>query len=247
MTWPGQLHFGPDWASYRGEMPEHAPHRHAAAQVAVALSGELVCETTTAHVISPAVVIAPDALHRMEASRDVLSLYLEPRSLHWRRLASRYTDAITGDPALGEAVRQAINAQAAGPCGMAAIGALAGPATRPPDARLTAYLDQIDRGEPSHSDLSASQLRRLMRQEFGMTFGRYLRWRRLMQALRRIAVGDDLVAAAYRAGFSDQAHFARTLRATFGLRARDLRGALRLATYGDGALGDALYGDGSVP
>ena len=42
-------------------------------------------------------------------------------------------------------------------------------------------------------------------------------WLRIYEACAALAEGASLSDAAYQAGFSDAAHFARTFRRTFGL------------------------------
>ena len=49
-----------------------------------------------------------------------------------------------------------------------------------------------------------------------MPFRRYRAWQRLRAAIREVAGGSSLTAAAHAAGFADQAHFTRSFRRTFG-------------------------------
>src|SRR5262249_6798266 len=65
--------------------------------------------------------------------------------------------------------------------------------------------------------LSPSRFRHLFRREMGMSVQSYLRWQRLLAALRASAYGASLTEAAHAAGFADSAHLTRVCRATFGL------------------------------
>jgi AraC-like DNA-binding protein len=65
--------------------------------------------------------------------------------------------------------------------------------------------------------LSPSRFRHLWRLEMGMSVQSYLRWQRLLAALRTSAYGASLTEAAHAAGFADSAHLTRVCRATFGL------------------------------
>jgi AraC family transcriptional regulator len=65
--------------------------------------------------------------------------------------------------------------------------------------------------------LSPSRFRHLFRHEMGMSVQSYLRWQRLLAALRTSAYGASLTEAAHVAGFADSAHLTRVCRATFGL------------------------------
>ena len=64
--------------------------------------------------------------------------------------------------------------------------------------------------------LSASRFQHLFTREVGVPFRRYRAWQRLRGAIREVAGGNSLTAAAHAAGFADQAHFTRSFRRTFG-------------------------------
>lgn len=65
--------------------------------------------------------------------------------------------------------------------------------------------------------LSPSRFRHLFRNEMGVSVQSYLRWRRLMAAVRASVRGMSLTEAAHTAGFADSAHLTRVFRAAFGL------------------------------
>jgi AraC-like DNA-binding protein len=65
--------------------------------------------------------------------------------------------------------------------------------------------------------LSPGRFRHLFRSEVGMSVQSYLRWQRLLAALRTSAQGASLTEAAHSAGFADSAHLTRVCRATFGI------------------------------
>lgn len=69
----------------------------------------------------------------------------------------------------------------------------------------------------THVHLSPSRFRHLFHSEMGMSVQSYLRWQRLLAALRASAYGVSLTEAAHAAGFADSAHLSRVCRATFGL------------------------------
>lgn len=64
--------------------------------------------------------------------------------------------------------------------------------------------------------LSASRFQHLFAEEIGVPFRRYRSWHRLRAAIREVAKGANFTAAAHSAGFSDQAHFSKEFRRTFG-------------------------------
>ncbi len=65
--------------------------------------------------------------------------------------------------------------------------------------------------------LDRYELARQFRQILGTSPHRYLIMRRLGHAKRMLVAGSGLAVAAVEAGFSDQAHFTRHFRATFGI------------------------------
>lgn len=69
--------------------------------------------------------------------------------------------------------------------------------------------------------LSPERFRHLFADEIGLPFRRYVLWRRLGHAVAEIAGGASATSAAHAAGFADAAHFARTMKATFGVTATD--------------------------
>jgi AraC-like DNA-binding protein len=64
--------------------------------------------------------------------------------------------------------------------------------------------------------LSPSRFQHLFAEEVGVPFRRFRLWQRLRGAIGEIAAGARFTDAAHRAGFFDQAHFARVFRRTFG-------------------------------
>jgi AraC-like DNA-binding protein len=64
--------------------------------------------------------------------------------------------------------------------------------------------------------LSPSRFQHVFTKEVGVPFRRYRAWCRMRAAIGAVLDGSNLTAAAHEAGFSDQAHFARDFRRTFG-------------------------------
>lgn len=76
--------------------------------------------------------------------------------------------------------------------------------------------------------LSTSRLTHVFTREVGLPLRRYVLWLRLMTALRAVAAGDNLTAAAHAAGFADSAHLTRTCRTMFGLAPSHLQRQVQL-------------------
>jgi AraC-like DNA-binding protein len=69
------------------------------------------------------------------------------------------------------------------------------------------------------ANLSPERYRHVFVEAMGLPFRRYLLWRRVQRAFAALTGGDDVTTAAHAAGFADAAHFARTLKAMFGVTA----------------------------
>jgi AraC-like DNA-binding protein len=57
----------------------------------------------------------------------------------------------------------------------------------------------------------------LFSEHVGLSFGRYLLWRRVTRAVLLASGGESLSHAAHAAGFADAAHFTRTFVKMFGI------------------------------
>lgn len=64
--------------------------------------------------------------------------------------------------------------------------------------------------------LSPSRLAHLFSAQVGIPLRPYVRWQRLQHAIRLVADGQTLTAAAHSAGFTDGPHFTRVFRRNFG-------------------------------
>ncbi|WP_367897394.1 helix-turn-helix domain-containing protein [Leptospira sp. WS58.C1] len=67
-------------------------------------------------------------------------------------------------------------------------------------------------------DLSQSRFRHLFREETGITFSEYKIWTKIRKAVLHLSTNPQLVQAALEGGFSDQSHFTRIFKNSFGLR-----------------------------
>jgi hypothetical protein len=92
---------GDGYAVYRGPVTDSAEHRHAAFQIAIAPAGEVaILDVASRRWSAAALVVAPMAPHRMLASHDVLTYFIEPQSAFADRLRERYGDGIAPAPEL---------------------------------------------------------------------------------------------------------------------------------------------------
>ncbi|WP_133408198.1 helix-turn-helix domain-containing protein [Parashewanella tropica] len=78
----------------------------------------------------------------------------------------------------------------------------------------------------SELSLSMSRFLHLFKNEVGIAWRPYLKWRRLICAITAMAKGARATEAAYYAGFSDSAHLSRTFRSMFGLSIKQLKATI---------------------
>lgn len=77
-------------------------------------------------------------------------------------------------------------------------------------------------------DLSPSRFQHVFSRDVGVPFRRYRAWCRMRAAIGAVLSGSNLTAAAYTAGFADQAHFSRDFRRIFGAPANPSLAKVRL-------------------
>jgi AraC-like DNA-binding protein len=188
-------------------------------------------------------IVGPNREHQVEASGvPSFILWSEARALAdlARRLSSTSASELPGLPedvlnvllpVLRESGGQVPEKRAGQALLSQILTTLIGPnlpATSPRDPRIATAIALVTpqflsaHSQPitslaTHVYLSPSRFRHLFRREMGLSVQSYLRWQRLLAALRTSAYGASLTEAAHAAGFADSAHLSRVCRATFGL------------------------------
>ena len=217
-----------------------SPHSHTAAQVIVALSGQLQVRMSpkASYSACDAVIIPPNVDHHIIGSGSMeIMIWFDPATVAARaiRLLSpseliplSRSDNIpvfqlllsshlkTCDDAikLSQTITQAILPDYK--------------TVKPIDERialtLSALQDSALLGQPHPLkylartvNLSSGRLRHLFRQELGVTIQQYWISHRLLVAIRRFNGCESLTKIAHEAGFADLAHFSKAFRASFGM------------------------------
>lgn len=225
--------------------PRTGFHAHHAVQIVFGLGGRFRLWTADNELSGLGVAVAPDVPHRFDAEGPYAILFVEPESRAGRAIIA----ATFGDGGLTamqadrlEALGDLLSVLGAAPApdrdelvtlGRALIDRLAGDRRHDVlDPRVAAVVDLAgrDQGEQVTLDdaaavagLSASRLSHLFVEQTGLSFKTYRLWIRLTRAVRLMAEGLTLTAAAHEAGFSDSAHFSRTFRRMFGIAPASLK------------------------
>jgi AraC-like DNA-binding protein len=67
------------------------------------------------------------------------------------------------------------------------------------------------------ANISSSRFRHLFKEQIGIPLSAYQLWLKTRKAILYLGENQKLIEAAYEGGFSDQAHFSRIFRRSFGL------------------------------
>ncbi|MEU7529980.1 AraC family transcriptional regulator [Saccharothrix sp. NPDC042600] len=197
---------GDGYAVYRGPTTDSTYHRHAAFQIAIGAQVSMVDAGGTVH-RGPALLVPPMVEHRILATTDLLTFYVEPHCVFADRLRSRSGAGITVVPEL-RGLRE---------------GDIPVRASERLDPRLVAALDVVKQRGVGMSEVAAAvglspqRLRALARAQVGMPLPRWRVWVGLRRAAEALRGGRSPAEAAVVAGFADQAHLTRRMREMLGL------------------------------
>lgn len=172
---------------------------------------------------SPVIIVKPMVEHRLRKSSNLAcSIFLAPSSGFAASL-----DRFASDNGIVKLPADALPFQASMPNDQifVALEKVIAESDEKIDPRLAAVLDALQDAsyQPSiadivaQSELSASRLRALAKEQIGVSLSTLLLWRKLIKSMEVLASGSTLSEAAQAGGFSDQAHFSRTMRKMFGI------------------------------
>lgn len=235
--WEGRVRMGLGWGAFVGVAGDNAPHRHHAVQLLLSEQPQPLWTAVSGLQPVCGAVIGPALTHQLGSNgQPVQLLYVEPSSAAGRRLMAGQVDGLRLlTPEDCTAARRALDAsesplpglvEVLAPAAEAGTGERVDPAI---EAWIAALPPTLPEGlTAAHCarqlGLSSSRFQHRFRAHTGLPLRPYLRWRRLLDALRAVLQGASLTDAAHAAGFADAAHFTRTCRRHFGLAPRALSG-----------------------
>ena len=206
LNWGGDSTLDVGQVHYRGPAGENAAHCHAALQLVLRGNG---VRFDGGRVDAPAYV-RPMAEHQLEPSDHVELYLIEPSSRRGQSLLK----ALPADPV----ARLTEEVSHAGPGDNSTAEKLPETLTK-----ALAFLSGEDAMQRTVQEaaavagVSVSRLRVLAKNSLGVSLSRWRLWQALQSALRYLADGESVADAAFAAGFSDQAHLTRSMKATLGL------------------------------
>jgi AraC-like DNA-binding protein len=201
-AWEGELVLGGGWAYYHGIAGDTSVHCHYPVQLIFAPSQPATVLLQDDVVLQGNHITIPSNVeHQMEKMDQVVDMvYVEPALMHEQINAPETMDEwlarlkkarpISEDRRIGQAIELVENSL---------------------DQKIS--LSQIAKAAGMSKSLFTDQFRLAT----GIPLRRYVLWRRLNLAVKAIGEGESATQAAHRAGFSDSAHFSRTMRETFGV------------------------------
>lgn len=220
ISWRGRLRIDDYVAWWSGSIGDAVSHHHFAAQAVFSDRPVGLLDSRGTLVEGRCLLIEPNVRHRLLPSAAAELCYVEPTVAFGpsETLRTRIpADARIVSDARGEMFWTAWMARTARP---------------EMDRRVEIILRTIDDLLPlgavrladvrQHIPLSTGRLRHLFSAATGMPFQRYILWRRMRVAFERLVAGTSVTVAAHDAGFADAAHFARTIKSMFGIRAGDI-------------------------
>ena len=227
-------------ALYLGPALRLTPHRNAVAVLVLGLDAPFGVANDpqrpqAGYRRCRSVFIPPNTLHHLADTRGRMAfLYVDARSHDRDRLgslAAKRTPRAAFDLSIEAALIDVLRRLADGQAGWKETRqALAAHLSQPPakviDPRIRDALAKLH-AEPAcrvaladlapSVRLSESRLLHLFKQAVGVPFRRYKLWIAMGAAMRTMAAGENLTAAALDAGFASSAHFSATFREMFGL------------------------------
>jgi AraC-like DNA-binding protein len=223
MGWPGTFHIGETYAAYFGPSDDNAPHAHAAHQIVLAGDqAATIVDEQGVERTGNRFLIRPLVPHAVQCQGALTLLYIDPQC----RLALDLMDHVGSDDICGLAEGILPFNVDAGPAAiLSSLQVYAKPQSPKLDHRLADALNDL-RANPgnlsiaetaSRCGISDGRLRALAREQFGVPLSTWLIWRKLERAAIELAAGATLAESALAGGFSDQAHFSRTMRRMFGV------------------------------
>lgn len=246
-AWQGKVLLRLGVAAFVGHAGDNRLHRHYAVQI-VFSSADFAQLQDDAGILATAKVLGCPAnvAHRLVPSRQpVAIIYLEPTTTFGRIAQQQIRDRSINRSRDASQLFARVEAAVAGDSGEGILAVLrdvlqvAGPRlVHPADPRVLRLMESaaFPSVPPSLSEaasqasLSPSRFSHLFADEMDIAYRAFLKWRKLMLALRSIANGADLTRAAHDAGFADSAHFSRTFVSMFGLPPRQAIAGMRFSS-----------------
>ena len=241
--WRGWCLLRPGLLVYGGTIGTNQLHAHHAVHLIVADEPFTMADARGRRLTTRIAIIPPDTPHTLvTGAHGAVLAQVEPSSAPGRSLLTRsgaaagaetwgppFPDRTHESPAAPFTFARPANGHRAAEAALEIVEDWAGhdrdarPPVHPAVARAVEVIPTLLAGGPVRLGavaeavhLSPSRLAHLFSAHVGIPLRPYVRWQRLQHAIRLIAEGQTLTAAAHSAGFTDGPHFTRVFRHNFG-------------------------------
>jgi len=226
---PARLFLWHGVALYIGPITDNSVHRHYALQLTIGAGEDFLLHTGDSDIETGFHLNAVEQPHALNSQdRPVAILLIEPDSVLGDSVLTCLADGLITQIGHDLAAVDFPTVKDDAPSYLQAVTK----AFSVDDRNTPAGNDKLDRvleflashpGEAASARdmaelacLSESRFLHLFSEQVGLPFRRYLKWKRLLEAIKAAGAGMSLTEAAHAAGFSDSAHLSRVFREMFG-------------------------------
>ena len=215
--------FGDGYFLFFGNVNQNEVHQNAAYHLILSSKDDVTISNNDGGIfVGKNILIKPLANHKMKCDSPVLIIYLSPKLGFSINVLSKISggDIISLKPEDVPFDAFSCLTDVANELDKS-IGLMMSEL----DPRLVAAIDYLSNNlhgatildVAERCNLSRSRLRSLSREQIGMPLSKWLVWKKLVESNRALSAGASLSEAAFAGGFSDQAHFSRTMKKMFGV------------------------------
>jgi len=221
--WSGDLFIGNCFALYSGEVDTNDFHHHVAYQLIICQQGNVhVLGDSDQELVAKTVLIKPLTGHSIRSEFPLTLIYIEPQSdLAFKLFKTMGQQSITSVDQSEVVVDLFMEQKQL----IESLSLLAPKPSQDIDKRILLAMKVLSENPAETSiidtakvcNLSESRLRTIAREQLGVPLATWHLWCKLQLSVTRLREGAKLLDAAISGGFSDQAHFSRTMRRMFGI------------------------------
>lgn len=232
-SWSGNFYIGNSFAIYTGLSEANDTHKHAACQLVYCHSGNAEVINELGHkIVGKTILIRPLTLHSIHSNSSLTLLYLEADSDLTSKLLKKMD---LEDISIIDNHYLPIDLDVDPKILAHSLTLLADKPSNNLDHRILLAMQKLAKNPgvisiaetAKQCGLSQSRLRTIVREQLGVSLAKWLLWRKLQSAAKSLRDGANITEAAMIGGFSDQAHFTRTMRQMFGITPSVAINALR--------------------
>jgi len=226
-VWSNNFTFKESYATYSGCVDDNDFHHHAITQIVISTGQpvKLYSDKSTLQ-IAKGFIIPPLLMHKIECLSAVEMVYLEP--IFATKLQNPNSRAVAPLEFLSDSLMSLLKHEQDPRLLLKQLALNQAHTSSSLDARLVLVFDFLKADPANHSisaaakliGLSEPRLRSLVRDQVGVPLVTWLLWRKLHKSINALIQGANLIDAAIDGGFSDQAHFNRTMKRMLGITPR---------------------------